>query len=54
VAAEPVGAAAGGVRVRWIESLAVLGRRLTVGRLAEAIGLDYRRHQRARASTWVT
>jgi hypothetical protein len=34
--------------------LAVLGRRLTVGKLAEAIGLDHRRHHRARASTRVT
>jgi hypothetical protein len=34
--------------------LAVLGRRLTVGKLAEAIGLDYQRHRRAWAAVWLT
>jgi hypothetical protein len=34
--------------------LTVLGRRLTVGKLAEAIGLDDRQHHHAWASTWVT
>jgi hypothetical protein len=35
---------------RW----AVLGRRLTVGKLAEAISLDYQRHRRAWATVWCT
>ena len=35
---------------RW----AVLGRRLTVGKLADAIGLDYQRHRRAWATVWLT
>jgi hypothetical protein len=39
---------------RLLKRLAVLGRRLTVGKLAEAIGLDYQRHRRAWASVWVT
>lgn len=34
--------------------LAVLGRRLTVGKLVEAIGLDYVRHRRAWATVWRT
>ena len=34
--------------------LAVLGRRLTVGKLAEALGLDYARHRRAWRTAWLT
>jgi hypothetical protein len=37
-----------------LKRLAVLGRRLTVGKLAEAIGLDYARHRRAWAAIWLT
>ena len=37
-----------------LKRLAVPGRRLTVGKLAEAIGLDYVRHRRAWRSTWLT
>jgi hypothetical protein len=37
-----------------LKRLAVLGRRLTVGKLAEAIGLDYHRHRRAWATSWLT
>ncbi len=37
-----------------LKRLAVLGRRLTVGKLAEAIGLDFHRHRRAWASVWRT
>jgi hypothetical protein len=37
-----------------LKRLAVLGRRLTVGKLAEAIGLDYHRHRRAWATCWLT
>ena len=33
--------------------LAVLGRRRTSGKLAEAIGLDYPAHRRARAAAWL-
>jgi len=29
-------------------------RRLTVGKLAEAIGLDYHRHRRAWTTAWLT
>jgi Transposase DDE domain len=35
-----------------LKRLAVLGRRLTVGKLAEAIGLDYARHRRAWTTAW--
>lgn len=35
-----------------LKGLSVLGRRLTAGKLGEAIGLDYARHQRAWASVW--
>jgi hypothetical protein len=38
--------------VKLIKELAVLGRRLTVGKLAEAFGLDFTRHQRAWKSAW--
>jgi Transposase DDE domain len=37
-----------------LKRLAVLGRRLTVGKLAEAIGLDYQRHRRAWCTAWLT
>jgi Transposase DDE domain len=37
-----------------LKRLAVLGRRLTVGKLAEAISLDYQRHRRAWATAWLT
>jgi hypothetical protein len=40
--------------VALLTRLAVLGRRLTVGKLAEAIGLDFSRHRRAWASVWLT
>ena len=40
--------------VALLKRLAVLGRRLTVGKLAEAIGLDYQRHRRAWTSAWLT
>jgi hypothetical protein len=40
--------------VALLKRLAVLGRRLTVGKLAEAIGLDFHRHRRAWASVWRT
>jgi hypothetical protein len=40
--------------VRLLKRLAVFGRRLTVGKLAEAIGLDYQRHRRAWATVWLT
>jgi hypothetical protein len=39
---------------RLLKRLAVLGRRLTVGKLAEAIGLDDHRHRRAWATVWCT
>ena len=35
-----------------LKRLAVLGRRLTVGKLAQAIGLDFTRHTRAWARLW--
>lgn len=38
--------------VALLKRLAVLGRRLTVGKLAEAIGLDYYRHRRAWTTVW--
>lgn len=38
--------------VALLQRLAVLGRRLTVGKLAEAIGLDFHRHRRAWATAW--
>lgn len=37
-----------------LRRLAVLGRHLTPGKLAEAIGLDYARHRRAWCSVWLT
>ncbi len=37
-----------------LQRLAVLGRRLTVGKLAEAIGLDFARHHRAWTTAWLT
>jgi hypothetical protein len=37
-----------------LKRLAVLGRRLTVGKLAEAIGLDYQRHRHAWTTAWLT
>jgi hypothetical protein len=40
--------------IALLKRLAVLGRRLTVGKLAEAIGLDYHRHRRAWVSVWCT
>jgi hypothetical protein len=40
--------------IRLLKRLAVLGRRLTVGKLAEALGLDFNRHRRAWASVWRT
>jgi hypothetical protein len=40
--------------VALLKRLAVLGRRLTVGKLAEAIGLDFQRHRRAWATAWLT
>jgi hypothetical protein len=39
--------------VALLKRLAVLGRRLTVGKLAEAIGLDYHRHRRAWTTAWL-
>ena len=38
--------------VTLLQRRAVLGRRLTVGKLAEAIGLDHQRHRRAWATVW--
>ena len=43
-----------GQAVMLIKTLAALGQRLTVGKLAEAIGLDFAKHQRAWASVWFT
>ena len=40
--------------IALLKRLAVLGRRLTVGKLAEAIGLDYQRHRRAWTTAWLT
>jgi hypothetical protein len=40
--------------VALLKRLAVVGRRLTVGKLAEAIALDFTRHRRAWASVWLT
>jgi Transposase DDE domain len=40
--------------VALLKRLAVLGRRLTVGKLAEAIRLDHERHRRAWATAWLT
>ena len=37
-----------------LKRLAVLGRRQTVGKLAEATGLDSHRHRRAWATSWLT
>lgn len=37
-----------------LKRLAVLGRRLTIGKLAEAIRLDFHRHRRAWATAWLT
>ena len=39
--------------IRLIKAQAVLGRRLTVGKLAQAIGLDFVRHRRAWAYPWL-
>ncbi|MHB8993436.1 MAG: transposase [Chloroflexota bacterium] len=39
--------------VRLLKQQAVLGRRLTVGKLVEAIGLDFARHRRAWAGAWL-
>lgn len=39
--------------IRLIKAQAVLGRRLTVGKLAQAIGLDFVRHRRAWAYSWL-
>ena len=38
---------------RLLRLQAVLGRRLTVGKLVEAIGLDFARHRRAWAAAWL-
>jgi hypothetical protein len=38
--------------VTLLKRLAVFGRHLTVGKLAEAIGLDYQRHRRAWTTSW--
>ena len=38
--------------IRLLKCQAVLGRRLTVGKLAEAIGLDFDKHRRAWAHAW--
>ncbi len=40
--------------IRLLKRLAVLGRRRTVGKVAEAIGLDDVRHRRAWATVWLT
>jgi Transposase DDE domain len=40
--------------ITLLKRLAVPGRRLTVGKLAEAIGLDFQRHRRAWATVWLT
>jgi Transposase DDE domain len=40
--------------IALLKRLAVFGRRLTVGKLAEAISLDYQRHRRAWATLWLT
>jgi hypothetical protein len=39
--------------IMLLKRLAVLGRRLTVGKLAEAIGLDFQRHRRAWRTAWL-
>jgi hypothetical protein len=39
---------------KLLKRLAVLGHRLTVGKLAEAIGLDYAHHRRAWRTAWLT
>jgi hypothetical protein len=39
--------------IALLRHLAVLGRRLTPGKLAEAIGLDYFAHRRAWAAVWL-
>jgi len=38
--------------VAVLKCLSVVGRRLTVGKIAEAIGLDFNKHHRAWASVW--
>jgi hypothetical protein len=38
--------------IRLLKAQAVLGRRLTPGKLAEAIGLDFPHHRRAWAQVW--
>ena len=40
--------------IALLKRLAVLGRYLTVGKLAEAIGLDYQHHRRAWTTVWLT
>ncbi len=40
--------------ITLLRHLAVLGRHLTPGKLAEAIGLDYARHRRAWCSVWLS
>jgi len=40
--------------VALLRQLTVLGRRLTPGKFAEAIGLDYARHRRAWTHCWLT
>ena len=55
--ADPVGALLAVLREqaeRLLKRVAVLGRRLTVGKLAQAIGLDYQRHRRAWTTAWLT
>ncbi len=39
--------------IRLLEQQAFLGRRLSVGKLAEAIGLDFDKHRRAWAQAWL-
>ncbi len=39
--------------ITLLKRLAVLGRRLTVGKLAEAIALDFARHRRAWCTAWL-
>jgi hypothetical protein len=40
--------------IALLKRLAVASRSLTVGKLAEAIGLDYQRHRRAWTTAWLT
>jgi hypothetical protein len=39
---------------RLLQRLAVLGSRWTVGKLAEALNLDYATHRRAWTAIWLT